>query len=390
MNIKKSLIITGVLAISMSTVFAQSGNLRKAKSAYTKYEELGGAEAGELSAKMLKDGIAPIEEAIAHEKTKDNPETWTVYSLIYSNLAFAEKNGEYADKAITGLAKATELDADKKNEENINAVKVNLRNFYQTTGYEEWKVENYKGAAEEFDKGLALMPGDTTLIYFGALAAIQTQDYPTAIKKYEALLPHEDHSEYRMIRADLPKLYLSTGDTTKALEYADAAAKAFPEDNDIVMQNIELNLITGNEEKIISGIESQLARDAGNKTLHYYLGTAYASNDNDEKALASYKKALEIDPDYVEANLNTAAIIMNMANQALMDLNGDKSVSDADYNTRVETIKADMGKAVPYLEKALSKDPNNTNALSNLKSYYNFIQDEDKANEIQAKLEAAR
>ncbi|PVH24454.1 hypothetical protein [Sphingobacterium corticibacter] len=99
---------------------------------------------------------------------------------------------------------------------------------------------------------------------------------------------------------------------------------------------------------------------------------------------------LAIDPDYVEANLNTAAIIMNMANQALMDLNGDKSVSDADYNTRVETIKADMGKAVPYLEKALSKDPNNTNTLSNLKSYYIFIQDEDKANEIQAKLEAAR
>ena len=80
----------------MSTVFAQSGNLRKAKSAYTKYEELGGAEAGELSAKMLKDGIAPTEEAIVHEKPKDNAETWTVYSLIYSNLAFVEKNGDYA------------------------------------------------------------------------------------------------------------------------------------------------------------------------------------------------------------------------------------------------------------------------------------------------------
>ncbi|MFD2599374.1 tetratricopeptide repeat protein [Sphingobacterium corticis] len=390
MNTKKCLFITGALAISMSTAFAQSGNLKKAKSAYTKYEEMGGPEAGEISAKLLKDAVEPIEEATQHEKTKDNPETWTVYSLIYSNLAFAEKNGEYAEKAIAGLGKATELDADKKNESNISAAKVTLRNFYQTTGYEEWKNENFKGAGEEFEKGLALVPGDTTLTYFGALAAIQTQDYPTAIKKYEELLPHEDHSEYRMINADLPKLYLSTGDTTNALKYAASAAEKFPEDNDIVLQNIELNLITGHEQEIIQQIEAQLQRETDNKTLYYYLGTAYGSSENDEKALQAYKKAIEIDPDYLEANLNTAAVIMNMANKALMDLNGDKSVSDADYNTRVEKIKADMGEAVPYLEKALSIDPKNTNALSNLKSYYNFIQDEEKANEVQGRLEAAR
>lgn len=367
---------------------AQSGNLRKAKSAYARYEELGGLEAGELATKFLTDAAKPIELAAEHDRTKEDPETWAVYALIYSNLALAEKNEEYAQKTLDGIEKATSLDEEKKNETNIDAARITLRNYYQTIGYDDWQEENFQGAYDAFDKGLQVTPGDTTLLYYSAVAALQTQNYADAVKKYEEIIPFNDYSEHRTVMADLPKLYLTLGDTTKAIEYAQKATEAYPDDSDIALQNIEFNLVAGNEEKIIADIENQLSKNSDNKTLHYYLGVAYSSVDNDEKALESYKNALAIDPDYLEANLNAAVVITKVNNMGIMALNDDKSLSNEEYGKKLNELKEGMGEAVPYLEKAVELDPQHIDALRTLKSYYDFIQDEEKAAEIQAKIDA--
>lgn len=187
---------------------------------------------------------------------------------------------------------------------------------------------------------------------------------------------------------DLPKLYLSKGDTASAITAAGEAAAAYPDDNDAVQQNIELNLITGNEGKIVSDIEAQVEKDPQNKSLHYYLGLAYGAAGEPEKALEAYEKALEIDPDYIEANTNAAVVIMNAGRDKLMSLNEDDSVSGDDYNQRVEDIKEEIARAVPYLQKASDLDPENPDALRNLKNYYDFMNDEAKSAEIQERIDA--
>lgn len=187
---------------------------------------------------------------------------------------------------------------------------------------------------------------------------------------------------------DLPKLYLQKGDTTSAIAAAAEAVAAYPGDNDAVVQNIELNLITGNEAKIVSDIEAQLAKDPQNKSLHYYLGLAYGAAGNPEKALASYQKAVEIDPNYLEANTNAAVVIMNSGRDELMKLNEDKSVPAADYNKKVEEIKGRIARAVPYLEKAVELDAKNIDALKNLKNYYDFMNDEAKSAELEKRIES--
>lgn len=385
---KKVLLFVGLFIISGNMVLAQSGNLRKAKSSYARYEDLGGAEAGELAVKFLKDAIEPIELATEHDRTKDNPETWAVYSLIHANIAFAEKNAEHAQKATEGIQKATALDEDNKQEANINNASITLRNYYQTIGYDEWQAENFKGAYDAFEKGLEITPGDSTLLFYGGYAAIQTQEFDKAIKLHEQIVPIRDYSEHKFVMANLPRLYLEVQDTTKALEFAAQAAQDYPEDNDIAFQNIELNLIVGNEEKVIQDIDAQISREPNNATLHYYKGIAYSASDNDEQALEAYKAALAIDPDFADANLNTAAAIMNLNNKAIVALSDDRTLSNEEYANRLEELKAKMGEAVPYLEKAIELDPSNRNALRNLKAYYDFIDDQEKSAEIQARIDA--
>jgi len=387
MNFRKSILFVGLLfATSSTALFAQSGNVKKAKAAIVKYEELKAAGSAELGKSNLTAAQEAIDAAVVHDKTKDDPEAWTYYALVYSNLANLNKSAEDATKAKDAIAKATELDKDKKHADNILVAGQTLGQFKFNEGVAAWDKQDYKTAYADFSDALTYLPGDTTLTFYSGLAAVQNKEYDKAIEKYKELVPIKEYSSHKTILVDLPKLYLQKGDT--AITAAAEAVAAYPNDNDAVVQNIELNLITGNEAKIVSDIESQVAKDPQNKSLHYYLGLAYGAAGDTEKSLASYQKALEIDPNYLEANTNAAVVIMNGGREELMKLNEDKSIPTTEYNKRVEGIKGKIAQAVPYLEKSVELDPKNVDALRNLKNYYDFMNDEAKSAEIQAKIEA--
>lgn len=389
MNVRK-VILFSLLVVATTTAFAQNGNLRKAKSGLQKYQELQSAGSPELGKGNLEAAKEAIDLAIEHKRTKDNPETWTIYALVNANFAALENSEEAAAAAQEGIQKAKELDEDEKNQENIAAAGHLLGQYNFNEGVGSWEKQDFKSAYASFDKALTFLPGDTTLTYYSGLAAIQNQDYPNAIEKYKQLIPEKEFSSHKAVMVDLPKLFLSAKDTTNALEYAAQALAAYPDDNDAAIQNIELNLIVGNEEKIINDIENQIAKDSDNKALYYYLGIAYSAAGNNEKAIESYKKAVELDPDYVDANKNASATIINNVREKLNALNDDKTLSNSDYNVKVTELKEEIKDALPYLEKVVQSNPDDVDALRSLKGYYDFQQDEEKSAEIQAKIEAAQ
>ena len=388
MNVKKAIVFS-LLVAAGTTTFAQTSNLRKAKTALQKYEELKGAGSSELGKGNLESAKEAIDQAIVHEKTKDDAETWTIYALVNANLATLNSTPESATAATEGIKKATELDKDGKNAENIKVAGQTLGQFSFNQGVAAWDKQDFKTAYAAFDSALGYLPGDTTLTYYSGLAAIQNQDYPNAIEKYKLLIPAKDFSSHKAVMVDLPKLYLSAQDTANAIEYASQAAQAYPNDNDAAVQNIELNLIAGNEAKVITDIESQITKDADNKSLYYYLGIAQSAANNNDKAIEAYKKAVSIDPNYSDANRNAAATIINGVREQLNALNDDKTLSNTDYNTKVNVLKESIKEALPYLEKVVELNPTDSDALRSLKGYYDFQQDEAKAAEVQAKIDAA-
>ncbi len=388
MNVKKAIVFS-LLVAAGTTTFAQSGNLRKAKAALQKFEELKTAGSAELGKSNLDAAKEAIDLAVAHEKTKEDPDTWTVYALVNANLAATANAAEAATAAQEGIAKAKELDKEGKHAENIKVAGQVLGQFNFNQGVAAWEKQDFKTAYASFDQALTFLPGDTTLTYYSGLAAIQNQDYPNAIEKYKLLIPAKEFSSHKAVMVDLPKLYLSAKDTASAIEYAAQAAQAYPNDNDAAVQNIELNLIVGNEAKVVTDIESQIAKDSNNKSLYYYLGIAQSAANNNDKAIEAYKKAVAIDPNYSDANRNAAATIINGVRDQLNALNDDKSLSNTDYNTKVNALKEQIKEALPYLEKVVELNPADSDALRSLKGYYDFQQDEAKSAEIQAKIDAA-
>ncbi|NGM72858.1 tetratricopeptide repeat protein [Sphingobacterium sp. SGL-16] len=387
MNIKKGIIFTAIF-VSAGSLFAQTGNIKKAQTNFQKYFEVKQAGTPQLGTTYITTAKEAIDAAVVHEKTKESAEAWTIYSLVYGNLGADNNSEEDINKAKEAIAKARSLDTDKKNEENIKNSEHNLYAYNFNKGVAAWDKQDYPGAYNAFSDALTYMPGDTTLTYYAGIAAVQSQDYQKGLEKYLALVDRKDYSEHKKIVKDIPNLYLSLSDTTNALKYAREAAKMYPEDNEIANQNINYNIALGNTTGIMSELKSQIEKEPTNKTLYFYLGIAESSLGNNETALEAYKKALEIDPNYVDANINAGVSLVNIIKDELSVINADKTLSNNQYNSKVTALKEKVKPAEAYFAKVVEIEPNNESALRGLKSVYDFLQLEDKAKAIQDKLNA--
>lgn len=385
MKIRISVLVTIFIA-AVSTTFAQSSNLRKAANNVQEFDKFRMAGTSQLGAKFLADAKEAIDAATQHDRTKDQVDTWVYYGLIYANLANEEKNADYASAAVEGIKKAKELDKDEKNADNIAVAEQLLGTYNFNAGVGEWEKQNFPAAYEAFSNALNFMPGDTTLTYYSGLAAIQSKDYAKGIERYKELLDRKDFSSHKTIMADLPKLYLSLQDTTAALQYAKKATEEYPNDNEVVVQNIELNLIAGNNEQIIEDIQKQIAVDGQNKNLYYYLGLAESGNDNAEGALAAYHKAIELDPSFTDANLNAGVVLMNQISVLLNELNNSNATA-AEQNAKIADLRKRLQPVEKHFSIVLETEPTNVSALRGLKNYYDFTENEEKSKEIAERLD---
>lgn len=389
MNIKKGLIFAAIF-VSAGSLFAQTGNIKKAQTNFQKYFEVKQAGTPQLGTTYITAAKEAIDAAVVHEKTKESAEAWTIYSLVYGNIGADNNNQEQINLAKEAIAKAKSLDKDNKQEENIKNSEHNLYAFSFNKGVASWEKQDFTGAYASFNDALNYMPGDTTLTYYAGIAAVQSQDFQKGLEKYLALIDRKDYSEHKKIVKDIPNLYLSLNDTTNAIKYAGMAAKMYPEDNEIANQNINYNIALGNTTGILDELNSQIEKEPTNKTLYFYLGIAESSLGNSEKALEAYKKALEIDPSYVDANINAGVTLVNIIKDELSEINADKALTNNQYNTKVNTLKEKIKPAEAYFSKVVELESNNESALRGLKSVYDFLQVEDKAKAVQDKLEALK
>src|SRR5690606_29798116 len=383
-------ILLGVLVLASSAAVSQNSNLRKVKASYNKLNEVKSIGNSALGAPDLATAKEALDKAIEHEKTKDLAETWTYYALVNADLALLDSTDSaegYIQTAVEAREKAVSLDTDKEHEQNLNVLNSIIAQYEMNKGVKAWDSQDFVAAYNAFDKGLKYLPNDTTLLYYSGLAAINSQDYDKALSKYVELVPVDSFSNNKQIILDVSRLYLMQGDTTNAIKYAEIGANKYPEDGELATQNIELNLMAGNEEKIINTITAQVEKEPENANLHYYLGIAYSEMQDIDKAEAAYRKALEIKPDYLDANINLGGLILNRGIDHFNKTN-NASLPQAEYEAEIKKAYDIFDTALPYLEKAVELDGSSYLALTNLKKYYEIKEDEAKIADLQARIDA--
>jgi tetratricopeptide (TPR) repeat protein len=410
---KIKLLMAGLLGFVSATTFAQKGELKTAQTEYEKYESLRGTPLAKASLTTAKESI---DKAAANEKTAALPQTYALKGAIYSTYAnldtVATTSLPLFTTAEESLKKAKELDTKGENKQIIETAYLNLAQYQLTKGVAEYGSGKYDLAYKSFDYYRTILPEDTNAIYYTGLSAANSKNYPAAISNYNKLLTMK-FSKVQSLYLDLSSVYLLTADTASALKTVSEGVIKFPSNSELRKREIEISLQTGKEKEVLDKIQTALAADPKNKTLYYYAGLTYSQTaeaiikeqakakdattksklqatkvENYNKAAEMYKKALEIDPNYFEANLNLGYVIINPAIDEYNAANKLPANKQKEYDAAIAKAKAQFEAAKPYLQKAKDLNPKSIDALTNLRTYYLGVKDDANAAKLKAEIDA--
>jgi len=185
----------------------------------------------------------------------------------------------------------------------------------------------------------------------------------------------------------MSNIYLAEKDTAKALTYIDMGRNRFEENQRLIDEEIRIYYAMHKTDVLIDKLSKAIESSPDNEVLYCIRGGIYKMHGEKEKAKADYQKAVEIKPDYADANFNLGAFYYNEANEKL---SAAASIKNADQYARAKAeAEAIYLKAVPYYEKAHQADPKDRATMQQLKQLYFRQNDMDKYNKIKTELEEA-
>jgi tetratricopeptide (TPR) repeat protein len=385
---KTKYVIASVFALAVSTAaMAQKSELTNAKTEYDKFTVM---RTGKMAATSLSSAKESIDKAAANDKTAQLPQTYALKAAIYGSLAndtTQQSRQTLISAAQEAYKKAQDADTKGENKKLLDDTKLSLANYQLQTGVKQYQSGKYDLAYTAFDNYRQYFPEDTNAILYTGLAAANAKNNDAAISNYKKLVTTK-YSKTLGVYSDLTSLYLMKKDTASAMKIMDEATKKFPKNADLAKREIELNIQAGNKKEVTQKIESAIANDPKNKALYYYAGLTYSSAKEYDKAAEYYRKALEIDPNYFEANLNLGFVMMNPAIDIFNAANKLPASKQKEYTAAIAKSNALFTKAEPYILKATEVNPTSVEALSNLKTVYIGKKEDAKAAAVQKKIDA--
>jgi tetratricopeptide (TPR) repeat protein len=357
---KSLLTMLFILMLSISS-FAQKSKVRTAWNA--------------LLDKDYASAKAAIDESVANTETKDFNKAWYYRGLIYQAInqenKAAELNVNAMDTAVAAYKKCILLNDKSEFVEdcikNLLGLGVEYSNkaivFYNDAKYAE-SFENFKNklAINDFTATYNLLAQtDTQTIFNTALLGQKLGKTQEAIGYYEQLIKLQYYDAY----SPLARLYKQQKDTTKSLEVLQQGLTKFPNDKQLINDEINTLLVQGKLTTAIARLNDLIKLDPSNTDIYYILGNA---NDNQGKlaeAREAYKKALEINPAHFDTNLAMGVSHFNegvIINDQIRKLGA--SSADMAKSTSLEKQRNEIFEiALPYLEKAITIGSTNTSSL---------------------------
>lgn len=387
---KTKYVIAGMFALAVSVnAMAQKSELANAKTEYDKFSIV---RTGKIAATSLSTAKESIDKAAANDKTAQLPQTYALKAAIYGSLAndtTQQSRETLVTAAQDAYKKAQTADTKGENKKLIEDAMRALANYSLNTGVKQYQSGKYDLAYTAFDNYRQYFPEDTNAILYTGLAAANAKNNDAAISNYKKLVTTK-YSKTLSVYSDMTSLYLLKHDTASAIRILDEATKKYPKNQELAKREIELNMMAGNKKEVVQKIESAIANDPKNKALYYYAGLTYSAAKDYDKAADNYRKALEIDPNYFEANLNLGYVIMSPAIDIFNTANKLPASKQKEYTAAIAKSTAMFEKSKPYILKATEVNPTSIDALMNLKTVYIGLKQDANAAVTQKKIDALK
>lgn len=236
------------------------------------------------------------------------------------------------------------------------------------------------------------------LTYYTGVACIAAGDTTKAIEYYTKAVKMEFKD--KLLYYNLVNIYLAKNNVIAAKKTIKIGRGIYPNDQDLLITEANIYLKTGEASQAEAILLEALKNDPTNSNLYYVVGANYDNILNDtnttkearlhafEQAQIAYKKALELNPDYFDANFNMGVLLNNKAAELLVEAGNTPINEEAKYNKLKDDAIEFLKSAEPYLVKGHTLNSKDKDCLILLKQIYLKTNNTEKYKEVDAKLKA--
>ena len=284
-------------------------------------------------------------------------------------------------KAYDAYVKAYEVDVKQSKVKDIKAGLQLIANNYLDDAMNSYMFGEYAQASELFGKAAEasasqpLAEVDSTALYNAGFTAWMVKDYAKAEEYFNKCVEVDYYYEGGEVFAKLADLYNNTDRKDAAREILEKGFVKFPQSQSILIGLINYYLESKQSpERLFELIGEAKKNEPNNASLYYVEGNIYNELGQKDKAVESYYKCAEINPEYEFGFIGAGILYYNQALEIQ-----DKAAAELDnakYEALVVEFEEALHNALEPFEKAfeVSKDNeikyNISEYLKNI--YYRF------------------
>ena len=265
--------------------------------------------------------------------------------------------------ALEAYKKAAELDVKKSKSQDISEGIANISRKYLDEGMNQYQFGNLAGASELFEKAAAASECepyaklDAMALYYAGFTAWANKDYARAKNFFEKCLSVEYYYDNGEVYAKLADVYTNLGDAKKGAETLEQGFVKFPQSQSILIGLINYYISSGDDtDRLFVLIDEAKKNEPNNASLYYVEGNIYKELKNVEKAVESYYKCADINPEYEFGYIGAGILYYDLAIE--LQEKAGAELDDAKYNELVKQMEQALMNALEPFEKAynITKD----------------------------------
>ena len=271
--------------------------------------------------------------------------------------------------ALEAYKKAYEVDAKQSKTKDIVTGLSTIAQKYLDEGMNSYTFGDLVKASQLFEKAVEasatapLSKVDTTALYNAGYTAWAVKDYERAKNFFEQCLAANYYYEGGEVYAKLGDVYTNLGDAKKAAELLEQGFVKFPQSQSIRIGLINYYMTSGeNADRLFVLIDEAKKNEPNNASLYYVEGNIYKELKNYEKAVESYMKCAEINPEYEFGFIGAGILYYERAVE--LSEQASNEFDDKKYNALVEQFEQALLDALEPFEKAYNVTKDNTLKVS--------------------------
>ena len=288
-------------------------------------------------------------------------------------------------KALEAYVKANEVDPKQTKLKDITAGLETIANKYLNEAFNSYQFGDFKAASDLFEKSVAasatapLSKVDTSAMYNAGFTAWMVKDYARAKNFFEKCLEHKYYYEGGEVFAKLADVYTNLGDKDASVAILEKGFAQFPQSQSILIGLINYYMESGKDtDRLFVLINEAKKNEPDNASLYYVEGNIYKELGNLEKAVESYLKCSDINPNYEYGYIGAGILYYNQAIE--IQEKAANEFDDKKYEALVKEFEKALENAFDPFEKAygISKDDAvRVNIAEYLKNICYRFQDKD-------------